>query len=136
MPDITFLPAIKSARANVILAAIDAGAGDGTAKLYTGTPPAACGAITTQTLLGTLTCADPCGTVTAGVLTFSDFDAGAVAVADGVAGFLRFADSDGTVVTDLVVGATGSGKPATMNVVAVVTGGPIDDISATWTEAG
>lgn len=135
MPDITFPLAIKTARANVILNAIDAGAGDGTAKLYTGTPPANGGAITSQTLLGTLTCADPCGTVTDGVLTFTSLDA-TVAVADGTAGFLRFSDSTGSVVTDLVVGATGSGKPATMNVTAIVTGGPIDDISATWTEAG
>ncbi|WP_051361127.1 hypothetical protein [Desulfuromonas sp. TF] len=134
MAEMTFAAALRSSRAQQIADDIDAGAGPGVAKLYTGAKPAACGAISTQTLLGTVTCSDPCGTVTAGVLTFSDFTQDDGADADGTAGFLRFEDSDGNAVADLNCGATGSGKPVELNTVTIFTGGPIDIVSAVITE--
>ena len=64
-----FATTLRTARASQIVAAIDAGAGAGKLRLYNGTRPATCGAVTT--LLAELTFSDPCGTVTSGVLTFS-----------------------------------------------------------------
>jgi hypothetical protein len=130
----TFATTLRTSRAAAIKDAIDAGAGAGVAKLYTGTPPAACGAIDTQTLLGTLTCSDPCGTVTAGVLTFDAITQDSAADATGTAGFLRFEDSDGNAVADLTCGVTASGEPVELNTVDIVEGGPISVTSATITE--
>jgi len=136
MADITLSTAIRTARATAVLTALDAGAGPAVALLYTGTPPATCGPITDQTLLGTLTCSDPAGTVLDGVLTFAAITPDAAADTSGTAGFLRLADSDGAVAVDLVCGIAGSGKPVILNQLGIVQDGPISVTSASFVEGG
>lgn len=129
-----FSTTVRNARLTAIITAIDGGAGAGTIKLYTGTRPATGGAITSQTLLGTLTFSDPCGTVSGGVLTFSTVTGDSSADADGTAAWARIADSTGTFVADVGVGVSGSGMEVIMNTTAIVAGGSIDITSAQITE--
>ncbi len=69
---VRFSRAVSTTVVNDIKAALDAGAGAATIKLYTGTMPATPETgITSQVLLGTCTCTDPVGTESGGTLTFS-----------------------------------------------------------------
>lgn len=118
--------AAGGACATAIMDAIDAGSGAGTLKVYAGTMPAnADTAITDQTLLGTLTLADPCGSVTNKTLTFGAITQDSAADATGTASFARIADSSGTTVMDVDITATGGGGTLTLNTVSIVAGGPI-----------
>ncbi|MGB0467753.1 MAG: hypothetical protein ACPGF7_09535 [Pontibacterium sp.] len=130
-----FSTAIRTARATSLLTAIDAGAGPGTIKFYTGTQPATpATAVTTEVLLGTLTCSDPVGTVTNGVFTFDAITQDSSADATGVATWARIADSNGLTVMDLDVGAIGSGASVEISTTSITIGGPIQITSAVITE--
>lgn len=110
----------------VINNAINGGAGDGTIKFYNAPMPATTATgITTQTLLGTCTCADPAGVEVGGTLTFSAIDNDVSADATGTAAWVRIADSAGTVVMDLDVTATGGGGYVQMASTSITAGGPI-----------
>ena len=88
--------------------------------------PADCAtAITTQTLLGTLTFSDPCGTIATGSLTMSAITQDSSADATGTAAWARIQDSTGVVVMDLNVTTTGGGGAITLNTTNIVIGGPI-----------
>ncbi len=126
-------PAIRTSRMQSLITAIDAGTGPGTIKFYTTPLPATTGAaITSQTLLGTLTLSDPCGAVTDGVLTFSAISDDVSADANGTIAFGRVQDSAGTFVGDGVAGLTGA--VFNFNTLTVVTGGVIRTLSATMTD--
>lgn len=128
----TVATAVRTTLATAIKDAIDAGSGAGTIKIYTGTKPAGPDtAITSQTLLGTLTCSDPCGTVTNGVLTFSAITQDSSADATGTATWARIASSTPTDIVDVSVGT--SGTDLIMNTVSIVSGGPISITSLTIT---
>lgn len=115
-----------NATATAVLGDIDAGAGAATIKFYTGTQPATPDtAITSQTLLGTLTCSDPSGSVSGRVLTFSTITQDSSADATGTATWARVATSAGTAVLDLSVTAVGGGGDIQMNTTSIVTGAPI-----------
>jgi len=116
--------------ANAVLTAINdqinGGSGAGTIKIYTGTKPAGpATAITTQVLLGTLTCSDPAGSVSAAALTFSAITQDSSADATGTATWARIADSTGTAVIDIDITTTGGGGFGQMNTTSIVIGGPI-----------
>lgn len=115
--------AIRTTRVTAIKDAIDAGSGAGKLKLYNGTRPATGGSATT--LLGTLTCSDPCGTVTSGELTFSALTPDTSADASGTATWARLTTSADAFVADLSVGVTGSGADLELNTVTIVSGGTI-----------
>lgn len=121
---------VRTNRMTQILNAIDGGSGAGKLKFYDGTRPATGG--TATTLLGTVTCSDPCGTVSSGVLTFSAFTQDSSADATGTATWARFTDSDDTFVADVSVGA--SGTEIVMNTTSIVSGGPISISSGSLTE--
>lgn len=126
MAIIRFVTAVKNSALDTIKAAIDAGAGAGTIKIYTGTQPTtAADAITTQTLLGTLTFSDPCGTSASGTLTMSAITQDSAADATGTATWARIADSTGATVCDVDVTATGGGGTLQFNTTSFVIGGPI-----------
>lgn len=126
---------LRNTRANAIRDAIDAGAGPGIVQFYTGTRPATGAAITSETLLGTVTCGDPStAAASGGVLTFNAFTEDTAADADGVATWARVLDSDSTFVTDLSVSESGGGGDLIMNTTTIVTGGPIRIDSGTITE--
>lgn len=109
--------AIRSNRVTQILNAIDAGAGAGKLRIYSGTRPATGG--TATTLLAELTMSDPAGTVSNGVLTLSAITEDAAADATGTASWFRVLDSTNAFVFDGDVGTSGSDlNLATVSIVA------------------
>jgi len=126
MAIIRFVNAVKNSALDTIKTAIDAGAGAGTIKVYTGTQPTtAADAIVAQVLLGTLTFSDPCGTSASGTLTMSAITQDTAADATGTATWARIADSTGATVCDVDVTATGGGGTLQFNTTSFVIGGPI-----------
>lgn len=127
-----FATTLRTARASQIVAAIDAGAGAGKLRLYNGTRPATGGAVTT--LLAELTFSDPCGTVTSGVLTFSDIASDASADNTGTATWFRIVDSTGAFVLDGTITVTGGGGDITMTSTSIQAGVTVDGTSLVFTE--
>lgn len=127
--------AVANSCATDLHTALNAGSGAATIKFYTGTKPAGPDtAITSQTLLGTLTCSDPAGSVSGRVLTFGAITNDTAADADGTAAWARLLDSDGVAVLDVSVGLSGSGADIIMNNTTFVSGvGPISITSLTVT---
>lgn len=127
--------AAANALAQVIADLINGGAGAGYIEIYGDTIPATVAtAITTQTLLGTLTFSNPCesGAPVAGLLTFSAITQDPSANATDIATWARIYDSAATAIIDVNVGASGSGAPIELNTTSIVAGGPIVVNSATW----
>ena len=118
---------LKNSMLTPVKDAIDAGAGAGTIKIYTSpmaTLPS--DAISTQTLLGTLTFSDPSGaSPTGGVFTASAITQDSSADATGTAVWARIADSAGVTVVDVDITSTGGGGAMQMNTTSIVIGGPI-----------
>ena len=105
---------------------LNLGSGAATIKLYTGTKPADPDtAITSQTLLGTLTCSDPAGTVSGRTLTFGAVTMDSAADATGTVTWARLADNAGVAVIDIDITTTGGGGFGQMNTTSIVIGGPI-----------
>jgi len=99
---VTYSTACKTARMNAVVAQIDASATAGTLEI---------GTAAMASVLATFTLADPCGTVTNGVLTL-DFDpdiSDTSADNSGTAVEARIKNGDGTsVITGLTVGTSGT----------------------------
>ena len=126
MAIVRFVDSVKNSVLTPLKDAIDAGSGAGTIKIYTGTQPTlASDAVTTQTLLGTLTFSEPCGTVATGALTMSAITQDSSADATGTATWARIADSAGNTVMDVNVSVTGGGGALQLNTTSIVSGGPI-----------
>lgn len=123
---VTYTTAVKTARMNAVKDQIDAGAGAG--KLEIGTSGMA-------SVLATITLADPCGTVTNGVLTFSNMPrSDTSADASGTAAAARIRDSNNTdIVTGLTVGT--SGTDIILDSVSITAGQTVTINSATITHA-
>ncbi len=126
MAIIRFVTTAKNNALDTLKTAIDAGSGAGTIKVYNGTQPTSANdAITTQTLLATLTFSDPCGTTSSGTLTMSAITQDSAADATGTATWARIADSSGSTVFDVDVSATGAGGTLQFNTTSFVIGGPV-----------
>lgn len=127
MATVRYATTLKNSMLTPIRDAIDAGSGAGTIKVYTApmaTLPS--DAISTQTLLGTLTFSDPSGaTPTGGTFTASAVTQDSSADATGTAAWARIQDSTGTVVMDVDITVTGGGGAMQMNTTAIVILGPI-----------
>lgn len=132
-----FIPALRSAIAELIISYHDAGSGPAIVEFYTGAIPATLGdALTDQVKLGTLTCSDPSATQTVGVISFATIAQDNAADATGTAAWVYIKDSTGAVVdagdvTDLA----GNGF-VKVNTTAFVAGGPIAMTSLTITVGG
>lgn len=137
MPVMKLKVALRNAIAQLIVDAMNAGAGPGVLKFYTATQPAGPAiAITDQVLLGTLTCSDPAATVTGGVITFDSVTQDSAADATGTATWVRAEDSDGNAVADFdVTNEAGTGA-IKINTVSIFAGGPIQMTSFTITMGG
>lgn len=125
---------LRNAQADAIAALIDAGAGAGTIKIYTGTiPDHPADGIGGATLLGTLTFSDPCiaAPASSGVLTFATITQDASADNNGLAAWARIADSVGNTIFDVNVGTTAAS--IILNTCNIVAGGPINITSFTIT---
>lgn len=126
--------ALQTSFVTALKNALDAGAGPATIEIYNGSMPASVAtAVTTQVLLGVLTCSDPCGTISGGTLTFSAITPDAAANADGTATWARFKDSTGAAVCDMDVSVIGGGGALQANTVNIVINGPISLPSLTIT---
>ena len=127
---------IRNSRAQTVVDAIDAGSAAGELKLYTGVRPATGAALSGNTLLGTLTFSDPCGTISAGVLTFDPVADDISADDTGTLTWGRFQDSDGNFVMDADCGVSGSGATLIFNTVSIIAGGVLRITSGVLTEGG
>jgi hypothetical protein len=130
----TLAPDVKTARATVLLTALDAAATPPTVRLYTGPQPVAGAAITTETLLAESLLSDPCGSVTGPTLTLT-LPPPALVLADGTAAWGRIEDGDGNWRLDGDVGLGGSGAFFEVDAVTVYAGGLLSWTQATLTEA-
>ena len=126
--------AVRNARAQVLITALDAAAGAGEVRIYSGTKPAAGAALSGNTLLGTIALSDPSGVVANGVVTFGSFTDDISADADGTITWARFVDGDGAFVADCDCGVAGSNAALIFNAVTVTNGGVIRILSGTGTE--
>lgn len=127
----TISTAARNAVADTLVDLLDAGAGAGTIKIYTGSQPAGPGTAPTGTLLATFTLSDPAfGSASTGVATLGSVSS-VSAVATGTAGWFRAADSDGTAVFDGTVGT--SGAQLNLNTTSIVSGGTVSITSGTVT---
>ena len=123
---VIYSTAAKNARLTAVVNTIDAGAGAGVLQI---------GTTAMGTVLADITLADPCGTVTGGVLTFSGFPrSDTSANANGTAAAARIRDSNGNdVITGLTVGTVGSGADIIFESVSFNVGEIITLNSATIT---
>jgi hypothetical protein len=123
---VNYSTAAKNARLNAVVAQIDAGAGAGKLKIRD----------SSNVVLATLTLADPCGTVSAGVLTF-DFDpdiSDTSADASGTAANAIITDdADTTVISGLTVGT--SGTNVVLDSVSITAGQTVTITAGTITHA-
>lgn len=125
--------AARNAAADAVVDLIDAGAGAGTVKIYTGSQPATGDTAESGTLLATIAYADPAfGSAASGTATATD-PAAVNASATGTAGWFRVEDSTGANVFDGDVTATGGGGVMTLSTTSLVSGSPVDITSFTVT---
>lgn len=131
---------ISNARAIIlcdsVVDAIDAGAGPGLLRIYSGSAPATADAAATGTLLAELTMSDPAFGAAADVNPGARATANAItddssANANGTAGYARVVDSDGNNPIQLTVGV-GSGE-LQLTTLTVVAGQPVTVTSLTIT---
>ncbi len=127
MPVLHLSNTARSAAVDAVVDLIDAGSAGGTIKIYDGSMPATVEtAVSTQTLLATLTFSDPAfGDDENGVATANSITSDASADATGTAGWARIADSDGTDIMDVDVTATGGGGTIEINTTSIVAGGSV-----------
>ncbi len=127
--------ALRNARAQAIIDAINYGMGNGTMEVYTAPMPDVSGAaITTQTKLGTLTFAQPAGTVSAGILTFTVLSDDSNADADGDTAWVRINDGNGDWVIDADATLNSGDGFVRMPILAVYAGGVIRITGGTLVE--
>jgi hypothetical protein len=125
MPD--YNTTVRNDRMTVVRDAADGGK----LSLYSGVKPAAGGAITT--LLAEFNLATPSGTVTGGVLTFTD-PANTTVVASAQATWARITDSSSAWVADLTVSQVGGTGEIRLTEDDLTTGMTLDVTSLTITE--
>src|SRR5215475_1183035 len=114
---------LRNNRLQQVINAIDGGAGNG--RLQVGTTGMGLVLFTTILL-------KPCGTIAAGVLTFSGTPIASIASATGVAAAGRITDSTGTVWADgLTVGLAASGANIIINLLNITAGSMVTFTSGT-----
>jgi|SRR5215472_10041932 len=127
--------ASDNAAANAVVGLIDAGAGAGTLKIYTGAQPANANSAATGTLLVTVTLAKPSyGAASAGVAALLGTPLSATAVAAGTAGWFRIADSTGATVLDGAITATGGGGELQLDNTSIANGQTVHLNSLSYTQ--
>jgi hypothetical protein len=97
---VIYSTAVKNSRMTVVRDAIDGGSSGGTLEI---------GTASMASVLAIIPLADPCGSVSSGVLTFTMPQSDTNADATGTAAEARIKDSSGTVVVSgLIVGTSGA----------------------------
>ena len=131
----TRLPtAARNNACDAVVDLLDAGAGAGTLKIYSGSQPASANDAATGTLLATITLADPAfGAASTGVATLAGTPLSGTGVAAGTAGWARLADSTGATVLDGSVTATGGGGQIELATTTISVGVTVQITSGTVT---
>lgn len=123
----------RNAAADAVVGLLDAGPAAGTLRIYSGGQPASPATAASGTLLATVTLPDPSSTAASnGTDTILD-PAPVTGVADGTAGWARFADSAGVAVMDCSVTATGGGGDITLSTTTISVGVTVDMAAITYT---
>lgn len=123
----------RNAAANGVVDLIDAGAGAGTLKIYSGAQPATAETAASGTLLATVSLADPAfGNSATGTAAATD-PAAVTGAAAGTAGWFRVADSTGATVYDGAVTATGGGGELELSTTTISVGVTVDITSMSVT---
>lgn len=126
----------RTAAADAVVDLVDAGAGPGTLKIYTGAQPATGDTEGSGTLLATIAWADPAfGAAAAGVATATD-PAAVTASGTGTAASFVVEDSTGANVFNGTVTATGGGGDLQVASTAFATGITVDITAFTYTQPG
>lgn len=134
MANVRLANSTQQAAGDAVVDLIDGGGAAGTIKIYDGTQPAdANTAVSTQTLLGTLTFTYPAfgATNTSGVATASPITDDTSADATGTATWARVLDSTGATIFDCDVNTAGA--TINLNSVSITSGGTISITSFTMT---
>jgi hypothetical protein len=126
--------ATRTAKAAAAVGLLDAGAGPGTIKVYTGTQPATPATAPTGTHLLTFTLNDPAYSVADPGLATLDVDPAVAATGldAGEAGWFRAADSAGNAILDGVCGT--SGQQLNLNTTTVSVGLTVTVTSGTYSQ--
>jgi len=122
---------VRNTRVDSIRIAVDAGAGAGLLRIYSGSKPTK-GGVPAGVLLAELTCADPCGSSTTGVLTFTVPFSDTSANATGTAAFFYLTDSTGAFVCD--GDCNTSGSDLNLTTLSIVATQPVQVTSLTITD--
>lgn len=125
------MPDYNTTVRNDRMAVVNTASSGGKLSLYSGTKPAPGGAITT--LLAEFNLASPAGSVTGGVLTFTD-PTNTTVLADGQATWARITNSGGSWVADLTVSQVGGTGEIRLTEDNLTTGMVLDVTSLTITE--
>lgn len=125
------MPNYNTAVRNARMEVVNTAASGGKLSLYSGTKPAAGGAITT--LLAQFNLASPAGAVTGGVLTFTD-PTNTTVVASGQATWARITDSSNAWVADFTCSQVGGTGEIRLTEDDLTTGMILDITSLTITE--
>jgi hypothetical protein len=124
----------RNAKVDAAVDRLDAGAAAGTMKIYSGSQPATPATAPSGTLLATVTLIDPAFGAASGGSAALTNPASVNAVATGTAGWARFADSDGNVVFDGDVTATGGGGVVQLSSTSLTSGSPVDITGGTYSQ--
>lgn len=129
-----FSTALRNARAQAIIDAIDAGAQNGAMVFFTGPRPATGAALTSETQIAFCELSNPAGTVNNGVITLSAISEDLSADADADIAWARIVDGDDNFVMDLSCGEDGSGAEIIFNTTTARIGGVVQILSGAFTE--
>lgn len=134
---LSFSASLRTARAAAITAALDAASPTpGYIEFYNGSRPGTGVAVTSQTLLGTITLGLPSSTASNGVLTFTTTTQDLYVDSDGTITWARISDGSGGFVMDASCGLSGSGADFIFNSVDALEGGILKLNSGAITEGG
>lgn len=122
---LAYATSLRNAQLDQIDDAVNAGSGAGTLKIYTGTRPGTGGALSGNTLLGTLTFSSTAfGAASSGTITAASITSDSSADATGTATWFRVEDSDANFVMDGDVGTSGS--DLNLSTVAISSGATLE----------
>jgi len=121
---VNYRTSLKTTRLTDVITDIDSGPGAGFIEI---------GTTAFGSILATITLADPCGTVTTDVLTFSSMPrTDSSADNTGTAAVARIKNSSGTVIVDGLTVST-SGANINLNTVSIVAAAAVEITSGTIT---
>lgn len=129
-----FSLAVRNARLQILIVAMDGASTVGKMKFYDGVQPATGVAITTQTLCGENELFNPSGSVAAAELTFNLISDDVSAKASSDITWCRIVDGDGNFVMDLTCGIAESGANIIFDTVTIILGGTIKILSGSILE--